>query len=101
MADFLVDRFSADVVLEQWMNEVKMPHSTLLHGKSVVDETNASFTGTYVGAASDPQVKRWIEDADIVINVGVLFTDIITVGLSHHLTIEKCITIHPFEERVE
>lgn len=37
LADFLVDRFNADVVLDKWMNEVKMPHSTLLHGKSVVD----------------------------------------------------------------
>ncbi|MBQ0956367.1 alpha-keto acid decarboxylase family protein [Serratia symbiotica] len=100
LADFLVDRFNADVVLDQWMNEVKMPHSTLLHGKSVVDETHASFTGTYLGAASFPQVKRWIEDADVVINVGVLFTDIITAVFSHHLPMEKCITIHPFEARV-
>lgn len=58
LADFLVVRFNADVVLNKWMNEVKMPHSALLHGKSVVDETHVSFTGTYLGAASIPQVKR-------------------------------------------
>ncbi|MGO2464007.1 MAG: alpha-keto acid decarboxylase family protein, partial [Serratia proteamaculans] len=84
----------------QWMNEVDMPHSTLLLGKSVLDETHACFTGTYAGAASDPQVKQLIEGADVVINVGVRFTDTITAGFTHHLPVEKCIDIQPFEARV-
>lgn len=100
LADFLAERFGAEKVLEQWMNEVDMPHSTLLLGKSVLDETHACFTGTYAGAASDPQVKQLIENADAVINVGVRFTDTITAGFSHHLPAEKCIDIQPFEARV-
>lgn len=100
LADFLAERFGAERVLEQWMNEVDMPHSTLLLGKSVLDETHACFTGTYAGAASDPQVKQLIENADAVITVGVRFTDTITAGFSHHLPTEKCIDIQPFEARV-
>ncbi|KYQ97473.1 indolepyruvate decarboxylase [Serratia plymuthica] len=100
LADFLAERFGAERVLEQWMNEVDMPHSTMLLGKSVFDETHACFTGTYAGAASDPQVKQLIENADVVITVGVRFTDTITAGFSHHLPTEKCIDIQPFEARV-
>ncbi|MDT3249376.1 thiamine pyrophosphate-binding protein [Serratia sp. root2] len=100
LADFLAERFGAERVLEQWMNEVDMPHSTLLLGKSVLDETHACFTGTYAGAASDLQVKQLIENADVVITVGVRFTDTITAGFSHHLPAEKCIDIQPFEARV-
>lgn len=100
LADFLAERFGAEKVLEQWMNEVDMPHSTLLLGKSVLDETHPCFTGTYAGAASDPQVKQLIENADAVITVGVRFTDTITAGFSHHLPAEKCIDIQPFEARV-
>ncbi|CAI2466866.1 alpha-keto acid decarboxylase family protein [Serratia plymuthica] len=100
LADFLAERFGAEGVLEQWMNEVDMPHSTMLLGKSVFDETHACFTGTYAGAASDPQVKQLIENADVVITVGVRFTDTITAGFSHHLPTEKCIDIQPFEARV-
>ncbi|AHY08560.1 Indole-3-pyruvate decarboxylase [Serratia plymuthica] len=100
LADFLAERFGAERVLEQWMNEVDMPHSTLLLGKSVLDETHPCFTGTYAGAASDPQVKQLIENADAVITVGVRFTDTITAGFSHHLPAEKCIDIQPFEARV-
>lgn len=100
LADFLAERFGAEKVLEQWMNEVDMPHSTLLLGKSVLDETHACFTGTYVGAASEPQVKQLIENADVIINVGVRFTDTITAGFSQYLPAEKCIDLQPFEARV-
>lgn len=100
LADFLAERFGAERVLEQWMAEVDIPHSTMLLGKSVLDETHACFTGTYAGAASDPQVKQLIENADVVITVGVRFTDTITAGFTHHLPAEKCIDIQPFEARV-
>jgi len=100
LADFLAERFGAELVLEQWMNEVNIPHSTMLLGKSVLDETHACFTGTYAGVASDPQVKQQIEGADVVINVGVRFTDAITAGFSHNLPVDKCIDIQPFEARV-
>jgi indolepyruvate decarboxylase len=100
LAGGMVERFGAVEALGQWMDDVKLPHSTLLLGKGVLDETRADFTGTYAGAASPPQVKQWIEAADVVINVGVLFTDLITAGFSHDLPVEKCIVLHPFEARV-
>ncbi|MFC0225266.1 alpha-keto acid decarboxylase family protein [Serratia aquatilis] len=100
LADFLAERFGAGSALENWMNEVNIPHSTLLLGKGVLDESHACFTGTYAAAASDPQTKQLIEDADVIINVGVRFTDTITAGFSHNLPSQKCIDIQPFECRV-
>ncbi|CAI0840809.1 alpha-keto acid decarboxylase family protein [Serratia grimesii] len=100
LAGLLAERFNVDVALDQWMSEVHLPHSTLLLGKSVMDETRHGFTGTYAGAASDPQVRQAIEQADVVINVGAVFSDIVTAGFSHQLPAEKCISIHPFEARV-
>lgn len=100
LAGFLVERFNANEVLDQWMKEVPIPHSTLLFGKGAVDETRTSFTGTYIGAASEPQVKRWIEDTDVIINVGVLFIDTATAGFSHQLPENGCIDIHPHEARI-
>ena len=82
LAGFLVEHFDAEDALDQWLNEVNVPYSTLLLGKGAVDETRANFIGTYSGAASNPQVRRTIEEADVVINVGALFTDTITAGFS-------------------
>lgn len=42
-------------------------------------------------------MKQLIENADVVINVGVRLTDTITAGFTHHLPVEKCIDIQPFE----
>ncbi|ASM19846.1 indolepyruvate decarboxylase [Serratia marcescens] len=97
LADFLADRFGAEAALDEWLQEVDMPHATLLLGKGVLDENRAGFVGTYCGGASDPAVKKLIENADVVINVGVRLTDTITAGFTHHLPVEKCIDIQPFE----
>lgn len=97
LADFLADRFGAEAALDEWLQEVDMPHATLLLGKGVLDENRAGFVGTYCGGASDPAVKQLIENADVVINVGVRLTDTITAGFTHHLPVEKCIDIQPFE----
>jgi indolepyruvate decarboxylase len=82
------------------MDEVNIPHSTMLLGKGVLDESHPYFTGTYSGAASDSRVKQWIENADVVISVGVRFFDTITAGFSQNIPTEKCIDIQPFEARV-
>lgn len=100
LADFLAERFGAAPLLAQWLQQVDMPHATLLMGKSVLDERHPYFVGTYAGAPSAPQVKQAIEGAEVVINVGVRFSDAITAGFSHDLPAEKCIDIQPFEARV-
>ncbi|QHA88598.1 alpha-keto acid decarboxylase family protein [Serratia rhizosphaerae] len=96
VADFLAERFGARQALAQWMDEVPLPHATLLMGKSVLDETHTGFIGTYSGAASDPLVRQRVEEADATILVGVRLTDTITAGFSQRLTAEKCIDIQPF-----
>lgn len=100
LADFLAGRFGVEPELAQWLNEVHIPHATLLLGKGILDESHPDFIGTYAGAASNPQVQATIESADVVINVGVRFTDTITAGFSHRLSTDKCIDIQPFESRV-
>ncbi|MCB5307014.1 alpha-keto acid decarboxylase family protein [Yersinia massiliensis] len=95
LADFLADRFDMQSSLNRWLAEVNLPHSTLLLGKGVLDETHPLFIGTYAGAASEPHVKECIENADVLITVGVCFADIITAGFSQNITQDNCINIQP------
>ncbi|EMX8465843.1 MULTISPECIES: alpha-keto acid decarboxylase family protein [Serratia] len=97
LADFLADRFGVETALDNWMQEVAIPHATLLLGKGVLDENRDGFVGTYSGGASAAATKALIENADVVITVGVRLTDTITGGFTHHLPAEKCIDIQPFE----
>ncbi len=100
LADFLADRFGARSSLNHWLSEVDLPHSTLLLGKGVLDETHPLFIGTYAGAASDASVKEYIENADVLITVGVWFVDTITAGFSQHITQDNCIDVQPEQVRI-
>ncbi|ELY4071300.1 indolepyruvate decarboxylase [Cronobacter sakazakii] len=100
LADFLAQRFGVQNGLHQWLDDTPMPHSSLLMGKGVLDETKPGFTGTYSGAASDPAVCQAIEEADLVICVGVQFADTITAGFTQRLTRDQTIDIQPWATRV-
>lgn len=100
LADFLAERFDVKAALEHWMEDVPLAHSTLLMGKGLFNEQQPNFAGTYSGAASAASTKEAIEGADVVITVGVKFTDTITAGFTQQLPAEKCIDLQPFSARV-
>ncbi|CNE09260.1 thiamine pyrophosphate-binding protein [Yersinia nurmii] len=100
LADFLVDRFGATEVLRGWLSQTHLTCSTLLMGKGVIDESRAEFMGTYSGASSEIVVRQAIENADVLIMLGVWFVDTITCGFSQQIPMEKRIDIQPFEARV-
>ncbi len=100
LADFLALRFGLQDALQQWVQETPFPHATLLMGKGLFDETAPGFVGTYSGAASEPRVRACIEEADVVICVGVKFTDTITAGFSQQLPEQRTIEIQPHATRI-
>lgn len=100
LADFLADRFGVSQVLHQWMQEAPLPHATLLMGKGLFDETQPGFVGTYSGAASEDSVRRAVEEADMILCVGVCFTDTITSGFTQNVPAARSIDIQPHAARV-
>lgn len=100
LADFLALRFGLQRQLQLWVAQTPIPHSTLLMGKGLFNETGPGFVGTYSGSASAPGVREAIEDADLVLCVGVKFTDTITAGFSQRLPEEKTIDVQPGGVRV-
>ncbi|WP_186369774.1 alpha-keto acid decarboxylase family protein [Yersinia aldovae] len=100
LADFLASRFGAQQPLQLLLAEVDIPHSTLMMGKGLLDETHPMFIGTYAGAASDAFVKEYIEEADVLITVGVWFVDTITAGFSQNILRDKGIDIQPEQVRI-
>lgn len=100
LADYLADRFGLKPVLQQWMAEIPLAHSTLLMGKGVFNERDDGFTGTYSGAATAQRQRLAIEESEVVICVGVKFTDTTTAGFSQHLTQDQTIEVMPEGARV-
>jgi indolepyruvate decarboxylase len=95
LADFLVDRFGAKAALSTLLERGDLPYATMLLGRGLLDESGPRFAGTYVGAASPESVRTIIEDADVLICAGVLFTDVLTAGFTHRINPEAVIELKP------
>jgi len=70
-----------------------LPHATTLWAKSLVDESEPTFVGTYAGAASDHPTRRVVEESAALIVAGVQFTDLNTGLFTQHMTRDRTIEI--------
>lgn len=93
LADFLADRAGQKQALEQFLNDAPMPFATLLMGKGVLPEQRNGFAGTYAGAASAGDTQSVIEQSEVIITVGVLYTDTITAGFTQNIDAGKTIAV--------
>ena len=100
LADFLADRFGSRDEVAELVSAGGFPHATLSLGKSVVDESDPGFVGVYSGSASAKATRVAVEDADVLISVGVRFTDTTTTGFSHRVAPERTIDVQPFATRI-
>lgn len=97
LADIMVSRAHAEVALQGLLDAGQLRYASLLWGRRVVDESGPRFVGTYVGAASDPEVREVIETAPCLITVGVFFTDLISGFFSQHLDESRRIDVLPHD----
>lgn len=100
LADFLAQRFGIQPLLRQWMSEAPLAHATMMMGKGVFNEQGVGFAGTYCAQASAPPLRRSIEEAEVIICVGVRFTDAPTVGFTQQLDERRMIDVQPGAVRV-
>ncbi|KQN54994.1 alpha-keto acid decarboxylase family protein [Erwinia sp. Leaf53] len=100
LADFLADRAQQRERLSAWLSEVPMPFATLLMGKSVLPESLYGFAGTYAGRCSAPATREVIEQSEVIITVGVKYTDTITAGFTQQIPVEKNIDVGLFSSQV-
>lgn len=93
LADFLADRAQQHAALQRLLEAAPMPFATLLMGKSVLPEQLEGFAGTYAGAASAGDTQQLIEQSEVIITVGVLYTDTITAGFTQNIDSQKTVAI--------
>jgi TPP-dependent 2-oxoacid decarboxylase len=62
--------------LEQFINFTRYPFATTILGKSVLSERHPQFLGVYFGRLGPESVKNSIEDADVLLCLGALMTDV-------------------------
>ncbi len=100
LADFLADRFGARKELEELVS-IGLPHAVVSMGKTVLDEDDPYFVGVYAGALSDDLTRATIDDAELLVRVGVHFSDTTSGGFSQGFADDAGIALLPRTARVD
>lgn len=83
VAGMFVNRYGLARELLEFLKQSGLPFVTGVLGKSAVSELHPGFAGVYAGAMTPERVRRAVEEADLLIGIGMLTTDIAT-GMNTH-----------------
>ena len=73
-----IHRFGLQQSLLRFLDRSGFSFVTGLLGKSVISENHPQFIGVYAGAMSPDDIRETVEDADCIIALGPLVTDLAT-----------------------
>jgi indolepyruvate decarboxylase len=76
MPGFLVDRFGLKDLAMTVINASGLPYVTMALDKSVLDETNPSYLGLYMGQLINPEIRDFVESCDCILAIGTILSDI-------------------------
>lgn len=100
LADIMTDRLGAVEELKTLISSSGFPFTTLMWGKSILNETNPQYAGIYFGELSQESTRAVVEDADALILSGVEFTDSTTAGFTHKVDPLKTINLGAEEAKI-
>lgn len=70
-----VNRFGLQDAVKELLTASGLPYSTTSLAKTVISENEGVFIGTYADGASFPATVDYVEQADCILALGVIFTD--------------------------
>lgn len=94
LADACTSRHDVKTETKKLIEMTNFPAFTTPLGKSSIDEDSVNFGGVYVGTLSNPEVKEFVEDADLVLSVGALLSDFNTGSFSYQLHPKNVVEFH-------
>ena len=107
LADIEVHRFGLQEMLLRLAERAGIPIASTILGKSVIGEEHPLYLGVYEGAMGREEVRRYVEESDCVLLLGVFMTDVnlgiytarLELGRAIYATSEKLtIRFHTYED---
>jgi indolepyruvate decarboxylase len=93
-----LQRFDLQADTQRLVDLTRIPFTTTSLGKTVLDETQPLFAGTYAGPASPPLTNSLVTHSDCVIALGAIITDDYLALMASSFT--KMIRVSKGETRV-
>jgi indolepyruvate decarboxylase len=75
MVDVEIRRYGIEDKIAALARKLNLPLVTTFMGRGLLEHSPDVIAGTYLGAAGDPAITRLVEDADLVLMLGVILSD--------------------------
>ncbi|MDY6795670.1 MAG: thiamine pyrophosphate-binding protein [Actinomycetota bacterium] len=95
IAGLEVHRYGLQPLLLDFLERSGIPFVTGVLSKSIFSEMHPQFMGVYAGGMSPDDVREAVEEADCVISVGPLITDLSTGMFTHKVDTGRSVVIAP------
>jgi indolepyruvate decarboxylase len=75
IVDVEIRRYGVEDRIAALARKLNLPVVTTFMGRGLLEHASDVVAGTYFGAAGDPAITRLVEDADLVLMLGVILSD--------------------------
>jgi indolepyruvate decarboxylase len=75
VVDVEIRRYGVEAQIADLARKLNLPVVTTFMGRGLLETADDVVSGTYLGAAGDPAITRLVEDADLVLMLGVILSD--------------------------
>ena len=94
LADVLVKRYDAEIEFKEFVENSKIPVTNLIMGTGIVNSDYDKYLGLFCSEFKNPQAKKFIDETDCLISVGVINSDVNTFGFGIKQDINSHIAIY-------
>lgn len=94
LVDACASRHNCQQEVADIIEETHFPVFTTPMGKSTVNEDHPRFGGVYVGSLSQPEVKKAVEAADLILSIGALLSDFNSGSFTYHYNTKNVVEFH-------
>ncbi|CAK9439866.1 uncharacterized protein LODBEIA_P39660 [Lodderomyces beijingensis] len=94
LVDACASRHNCKREVAKLVDITQFPVFTTPMGKSGINESHPRFGGVYVGSLSRPDVKAFVENADLVLSIGALLSDFNTGSFSYGYKTKNVVEFH-------
>jgi len=75
VVDVEIRRYGVEDKIAALARKLNLPVVTTFMGRGLLEQQDDVVAGTYFGAAGDPAITRLVDEADLVLMLGVIFSD--------------------------
>ncbi len=92
IGDVELIRFKLQKEFGDFLHKTGFPYVTMMLGKTVLSEQHPQFIGLFEGDRSRDYVRKRVESADCILQLGALLTDFNTGGFTTNLDASKTVS---------